>query len=229
MANYNTMEQQLLILDDGRIMVTKKLATQFDGMLYLNDACTKIYEETVYPREHYCNAKHHFVQYGVTHMNNIFQAQLQLNLNTKWKSYKDGTHGEPHVISVEEKNNTCVVTNLVDGEEESICVDLLPSGYWAVFVLKKKKEFTSPQRPRGIRIRGQLANGTARAGLKRAPADINTVGDSGVASGARPNPQRCINGGPYFSNNQSNTIPMDTTTMNIEQFHSPTNDDDVTV
>ena len=120
--------------------------------------------------------------------------------------------------------------NLVDGEEESMCVDLLPSGYWAVFVLKKKKEFTSPQRPRGIRIRGQLANGTARAGLKRAPDDINTVGGSGVASGARPNPQRPINGGPYFSNNQSNTIPMDTTTMNIDQFHSPTNDnDDLTV
>ena len=245
MANYNTMEQQLLILDDGRIMVTKKLATQFDGMLYLNDACTKIYEETVYLKEHYCNATHHFVQYGVTHMNNIFQAQLQLNLNTKWKSYKDGTHGEPHVVSVEEKNNTLVVTreifslpfevepkyfNLVDGEEESMCVDLLPSGYWAVFVLKKKKEFTSPQRPRGIRIRGQLANGTARAGLKRAPDDINTVGGSGVASGARPNPQRLINGGPSFSNNQSNTIPMDTTTMNIDQFHSPTNDnDDLTV
>ena len=51
MANYNTMEQQLLILDDGRIMVTKKLATQFDGMLYLNDTCTKIYEETVYLKE----------------------------------------------------------------------------------------------------------------------------------------------------------------------------------
>ena len=242
MANYNTMEQQLLILDDGRIMVTKKLATQFDGMLYLNDTCTKIYEETVYLKEHYCNARHHFVQYGVTHMNNIFQAQLQLKLNTKWKSYKDGTHGEPHVVSVEETNNTLVVTreifslpfevepkyfNLDDGEEESMCVDLLPSGYWAVFVLKKKKEFTSPQRPRGIRIRGQLANGTARVGLKRAPDDINTVGDSDVASGARPNPLRPpINGGPYFSNNQSNTIPMDTTTMNIEQFHSPTNDND---
>ena len=144
-------------------------------------------------------------------MNNIFQAQLQLNLNTKWKDYKAGTHGEPHVVSVEEKNNTLVVTrkifsllfevepkyfNLVDGEEESMCVDLLPSGYWAVFVLKKKKEFTSPQRPRGIPIRGQLANGTARAGLKRAPADINSgFGGSniGVNSGARPNP---IYGGP---------------------------------
>ena len=91
-------------------MVTKKLATQFDGMLYLNDACTKIYEETIYLKDHYCNATHHFVQYGVTHTNNIFLAQLQLNLNTKWKGYKDGTHGEPHVVSVEEKNNTLVVT-----------------------------------------------------------------------------------------------------------------------
>lgn len=244
MANYNTMEQQLLILDDGRIMVTKKLATQFDGMLYLNDTCTKIYEETVYLKEHYCNARHHFVQYGVTHMNNIFQAQLQLKLNTKWKSYKDGTHGEPHVVSVEETNNTLVVTreifslpfevepkyfNLVDGEEESMCVDLLPSGYWAVFVLKKKKEFTSPQRPRGIRIRGQLANGTARAGLKRATGDINQgLGDSNVGdnSGARPNP---IYGGPTPTLQSM----MDTTTMNIdttsaiitEQFHSPVNND----
>ena len=156
-------------------------------------------------------------------MNNIFQAQLQLNLNTKWKNYKDGTHGEPHVISVEEKNNTFVVTNLVDGEEESICVDLLPSGYWAVIVLKKKKEFTSPQRPRGgIHVRGHLANGTAWAGLKQSPADINTGFGGGVASSARPNPRPSITG---HHTHQSN-IMMDTTIMNIEQFHSPTNNND---
>ena len=82
-------------------------------------------------------------------------------------------------LSVEERNNTLVVTreiftlpfevepnyfNLVDGEEESMCVDMLPSGYWALFVWRKKKEFVSPQRPQGIRVRGQLANGPAKAG-----------------------------------------------------------------
>ena len=154
-------------------------------------------------------------------MNNIFQAQLQLNLNTTLAKYKDGTHGEPHVISVEEKNNTLVVTNLVDGEEESICVDLLPSGYWAVIVLKKKKEFTSPQHPRGIHVRGHLANGTAWAGLKQSPADINTGFGGGVASSARPNPRPSITG---HHTHQSNM--MDTTIMNIEQFHSPTNNND---
>lgn len=162
MANYNLMEQHLLILEDGRVLVTKKLVTHFDGMLYIDDSCTKIYEETIYRKDHYCHIALHFKEYGVTHRNNIFQAQLQVKMNTMWAKYKDGTHGEPHVISVEEKNNTCVVTNLVDGEEESICVDLLPSGYWAVIVLKKKKEFTSPQRTRGgIHVRGHLANGTA--------------------------------------------------------------------
>ena len=82
-----------------------------------------------------------------------------------------------------------------------------------------------------MRIRGQLASGTARAGLKRAPADINTgFGGSGVAFGAQPNSMPPING-PYLNNNQSNM--MDTTTMNIdttsanitEQFHSPVNND----
>ena len=86
-----------------------------------------------------------------------------------------------------------------------------------MFVLRKKKEFVSPQRPRGIRVRGQLANGTARAGLKRAPTDINT----GFGDGARPNPI-------YGSNNMMDTTSANigTTTMNIEQFHSPTNDND---
>ena len=67
MANYNTMEQHLLILEDGRVLVTKKLATQFDGMLYIDDLCTKIYEETVYRKEHYCDSTLHFKEYGVTH------------------------------------------------------------------------------------------------------------------------------------------------------------------
>ena len=245
MANYNTMTQHLLILEDGRVLVTKKLATHFDGMLYIDDSCTKIYEETSYRKDHYCHSALHFKEYGVTHWNNIFQAQLQVKMNAMWAKYKDGTHGEPHVISVEERNNTLIVTreiftlpfevepnyfNLVDGEEESMCVDVLPSGYWAVFVLRKTKEFISPQRTRGIHIRGQLAIGTAKAGLKRSPADINTgFGGSGVASGARPNP---IFGPTPTLQSMTNTTTMniDTTTMNIDHFHSPANDnDDLTV
>ena len=167
-------------------------------------------------------------------------------MDDQWERYTTNKHGETDIVAVEEKihpSPQLVVTRRVftlphevepyyfdlnDTREQTICQDSLPSGEWATFVLKKKEEeITSPERP-GIRHRGR-ANGTARAGLKRATDDINQgLGDSNVGdnSGARPNP---IYGGPtptLQSMMDTTTMNIDTTSSNItEQFHSPANND----
>ena len=216
------------------MLVSLKREQNWEGQIYLTPSCTAIHEDTTYRKDQYCNAKHHLRGYGVNDINNVFLNQFQIALEDQWERYTTDKHGETDIVAVEEKIHPCpqlVVTrnvftlpyevephyfDLNDTKERTICQDSLPSGDWATFVLKKKKEeITSPERP-GIRIRGQLANGTARAGLKRAPDDINTVGGSGVASGARPNPNLSI----YGSSNM-----MDTTSTNNDQFHSPVNVD----
>ena len=62
--------------------------------------------------------------------------------------------------------------NLDDEEEETCNLDLLPSGEWASFVLKKKTEFQSPSRPK-IRRRGIRTNGGAGSSRPR-PSDMET-------------------------------------------------------
>ena len=236
MSNYHTFNQHLLEINDGRLLVSLKREQNWEGQLYLTLTCTEIHEDTYYRKDQYCNAKHHLRGYGVNDLNNVFLNQFQIALDDQWERYTTDKHGETDIVAVEEKihpSPQLVVTrnvftlpyevephyyDLNDTKERTICQDSLPSGDWATFVLKKKKEeITSPERP-GIRLRGR-ANGTAtHAGLKRAPTDINTgFGDSniGVNSGARPNPNLSI----YGSN------MMDTTSTNNDQFHSPVNGD----
>ena len=246
MSNYHTFNQHLLEVNDGRLLVSLKREQNWEGQIYLTPSCTAIHEDTTYRKDQYCNAEHHLRGYGVNDTNNVFLNQFQIALDDQWDRYKTDKHGETNIVAVEEKihpSPQLVVTrnvftlpyevephyyDLNDTKERTICQDSLPSGDWATFVLKKKKEeITSPERP-GIRLRGR-AHGTAtHAGLKRTSPGINTgFGDSniGVNSGARPNPI-------FGSNNMMDTTSANigTTNMNIEQFHSPTNDnDDLTV
>ena len=245
MSNYHTFHQHLLEINDGRLLVSLKREQNWEGQIYLTPSCTEIHETTTYRKDQYCNAQHHLRGYGVNDINNVFLNQFQIALEDQWMRYTTDNHGETDIVAVEEKIHPCpqlVVTrnvftlpyevephyfDLNDTKERTICQDSLPSGDWATFVLKKKKEeITSPERP-GIRIRGRAHGSTAKAGSKRTSPDINTgFGDSGFASGARLNPV-------YGSNNMmmdTTSANIGTTTMNIEQFHSPTNDnDDLTV
>jgi hypothetical protein len=178
-TDQNSPTKTITELPDARLFACWKLESHWDGEIYLSDDCQKIMQDTIYRQADYFSSKILMRQTGVKDNNHVFQNSQQLERDRTHKKFLAksppgkgsaalGDVVVPAIVfylpwPVEKK-----LFNFNGGEEDSVPIDLLSTGEWAMVVLKKKTEETALARPK-IRRRGVRNNGGGTgAGTARA-------------------------------------------------------------
>ena len=183
---HHTPTKSLTQLVDGRILASWKLETEWDGEIYLNEACDKIMMDSYYPKSKYFCAQKLLSGSGVNDRNHVFQNNMQVEREETYKKYlaNNPTDTSRGIAAIGCIVVTEVVFQLAEpvknqyfnfngGEEDAVPIDLYETGEWAMVVLEKKKEEPKKMRPK-IRRRGRRENAGAGSNRPR-PSDDDTL------------------------------------------------------
>jgi hypothetical protein len=157
----NTPAKALTVLQDGRVHAAWKLATNWDGDIYLSEERNKIMQETIYTDAEYFTAKALMGGTGINDNNNVFENSLQATREETKKRFL-----ARHPSARLSKNGDLVCTEVIfflpftverelrnfdRGVEDTVPIDILTSGEWASVVMHNEKKDVPSARPKIVR------------------------------------------------------------------------------